>query len=68
MPQDLPSSGRSAVWIENNVLGIREVPVAAPGPGDVLVRVRAAGICGSDLHGFHGEETAAAHPRHRARP
>lgn len=51
----LPASGRSAVWIENNVLGIVEVPLVAPGPGEVLIRVRAAGICGSDLHGFHGD-------------
>ena len=51
----VPASGRSAVWVENNVIGIREVPVAAPGPGEVLVRIRAAGICGSDLHGFHSE-------------
>jgi threonine dehydrogenase-like Zn-dependent dehydrogenase len=26
-----------------------------PGPGDVLVRVVATGICGSDVHGFTGE-------------
>lgn len=26
-----------------------------PGPGEVLVRVRSAGICGSDLHGYRGE-------------
>src|SRR5690349_4632232 len=25
-----------------------------PGPGDVLVRVRACGICGSDVHGLDG--------------
>ncbi|MBI1898836.1 MAG: alcohol dehydrogenase catalytic domain-containing protein [Acidobacteria bacterium] len=29
-----------------------EVPLAAPGPGEVQVRVRAVGICGSDLHYF----------------
>ncbi len=28
----------------------RELPVPVPGPGDVLVRVRAAGICHSDAH------------------
>lgn len=50
----LPATGRSAVWADTNVLGIRDVPLAPPGPGEVLVRVRAAGICGSDLHGFHG--------------
>ena len=26
-----------------------------PGPGEVLVHVDAAGICGSDLHGYRGE-------------
>lgn len=27
-------------------------PVAAPGPGEILVRIGAGGICGSDLHYF----------------
>ncbi|MHB9031421.1 MAG: alcohol dehydrogenase catalytic domain-containing protein [Anaerolineae bacterium] len=27
-----------------------EVPVPAPGPGQVLIRMRASGICGSELH------------------
>jgi threonine 3-dehydrogenase len=29
---------------------IREVPVPSPGPGEVLVRVSAASVCGTDLH------------------
>jgi propanol-preferring alcohol dehydrogenase len=29
---------------------LREVPVPEPGPGEVLVRIRAAGLCHSDLH------------------
>lgn len=35
------------------VLTRRATP--APGPGEVLVRVLATGICGSDVHGFTGE-------------
>jgi propanol-preferring alcohol dehydrogenase len=31
-------------------LELREVPVPAPGPGEVLVRVCGAGLCHSDLH------------------
>jgi 2-desacetyl-2-hydroxyethyl bacteriochlorophyllide A dehydrogenase len=29
-----------------------------PGPGEVLIQVAAAGICGTDLHIFHGEYEA----------
>jgi len=33
-----------------------EMPVPQPGPGEVLVRVKAVGICGSDLHSYlYGE-------------
>ena len=54
--QELPRSGRSAVWVEPNVIGVREVAVPPPGPNEVLVRIRACGICGSDLHGFHSDQ------------
>jgi L-iditol 2-dehydrogenase len=33
-------------------LELREVPDPSPRAGEVVVRVRAAGICGSELHGF----------------
>ncbi len=32
-----------------------EVPVPTPGPGEILIRVEAAGICGTDRHLFKGE-------------
>ena len=31
---------------------LAEMPVEAPGPGEVQVRVEAVGICGSDLHAY----------------
>ncbi|HEX7002700.1 MAG TPA: zinc-binding dehydrogenase [Trueperaceae bacterium] len=34
---------------------LRELDVPHPGPGQVLLEVRAAGICGTDLHIFHDE-------------
>jgi len=34
---------------------VREVAVPAPGPGEVLLRVGACGICGSDLHFYRGD-------------
>ncbi|MQY10300.1 2-deoxy-scyllo-inosamine dehydrogenase [Streptomyces sp. RB5] len=37
---------------------IAEVPLAAPGPGEVRVRVRAAGICGSDREVYDGTRPA----------
>jgi L-iditol 2-dehydrogenase len=32
-----------------------EVPVPSPGPGEVLIRVEAAGVCGTDRHLYLGE-------------
>jgi threonine 3-dehydrogenase len=37
---------------------IREVPVPRPGPGEVLVRVQAASVCGTDLHIYNWDEWA----------
>src|SRR5256886_11729346 len=35
-------------------LEIADLPEPTPGPGEVLVRVAACGICGSDVHGYDG--------------
>jgi L-iditol 2-dehydrogenase len=35
-------------------LEIVDLPEPVPGPGEVLVRVAACGICGSDIHGYDG--------------
>ena len=39
----------SKVW-RNPSLSIEEVNIPEPGPGEVLIEVRACGICGSDVH------------------
>jgi threonine dehydrogenase-like Zn-dependent dehydrogenase len=44
-------------------MAVVDVPVPAPGPGEVLLRVRYAGICGSDLQTFAGTQPFATYPR-----
>jgi hypothetical protein len=39
---------------EYKKLSVVDMPVPDVGDGDVLVRVRACGICGSDIHGYDG--------------
>ena len=44
----LPNPSLSATADHN--LKTREAPVYAPGPGEVLLHIKATGICGSDVH------------------
>ena len=44
---------RGAVQIGIEQIEVRDVPDPDPGEEMALVRVRAAGICGSDLHPYH---------------
>lgn len=39
------------------------VPDPTPGANEVVVRVKACSICGSDLHGFHGKHPRLVFPR-----
>src|ERR1700679_3347029 len=39
---------------EYNQLDIADLPAPVPGPDEILVRVAACGIYGSDVHGYAG--------------
>lgn len=55
MIQNVPSTGRAAVFTAPNApFLIQEFPLRAPHPEEVLVRVRMATICRSDLHSYQG--------------
>ncbi len=43
---------RAAVFDSPVAMHVADVPDLQPRPGEVLCRVEAAGICGSDLHGY----------------
>lgn len=45
---------KALVLKEYNTFSLEDVPLPAIGPEDVLVRVKACGICGSDVHGMDG--------------
>ena len=45
---------KSLLLTEYNHLEITDMPLPIAGPGEVLVRVEACGICGSDVHGLDG--------------
>src|SRR5438093_11435741 len=51
------TTGRAAVTIRGGEprMELRQLPVREPGPGEVLVRIALATICGSDLHMWRGE-------------
>ena len=47
---------RAAVlWERGQPLSVEEVELAPPGPGEVLVELKAAGVCHSDLHPAHDD-------------
>ena len=43
--------------------GVVEVESPAPGQGEVLLRIRLAGFCGSDLSTFRGKNPMVSYPR-----
>ncbi len=46
---------QALVVLEPNRMEVREVPVPVPGPNEVLARVRAVSICGTDAHLIRGD-------------
>ena len=41
---------------------IREVPIPEPGDNEVLIQMKAVGVCGSDLHIYKGENPLSTYP------
>lgn len=45
---------KAAICKDLETIAIEEVPIPQPGPGEVLVQVKATGLCGSDVDGYLG--------------
>jgi D-arabinitol dehydrogenase (NADP+) len=57
----VPNTMRAVVYDRPGAFEVRDVPAPRPGPGDALLRVLVAGVCGTDLH-LHEGEFGPAYP------
>lgn len=53
---------KALVWEAPRVMALREKDVPAPAPGEVLIKVAYAGICGSELSGYLGHNALRVPP------
>ncbi|HAG07932.1 MAG TPA: alcohol dehydrogenase, partial [Peptococcaceae bacterium] len=53
---------REPAPIEDSPLVASEVPEPDPGPGEIRIKVRACGICHTDLHIIEGDLPPARSP------
>lgn len=53
---------QALVYLGKENMEYREVDDPRPGPGEAVVRVAACGICGSDMHGYHGYDPRRVPP------
>jgi L-iditol 2-dehydrogenase len=44
------------------VIEINEIEPPVPGPGEVLLKVQRIGVCGSDVHVYHGKHPYTGYP------
>ncbi|MCX7018575.1 MAG: zinc-binding dehydrogenase [bacterium] len=53
---------RQAVMTLPGVIEIIKVDEPCPGPGEVLMRIHRIGVCGSDVHVYHGKHPYTQYP------
>lgn len=53
---------KAAVYFKAHDVRVVDVPKPVPGPHDVLIAVKYCGVCGTDLHIYHGDGGAAPVP------
>lgn len=50
------------VMTEPGKIIFREIEMPVPGPGQVLVKIKRIGVCGSDIHVYYGEHKGTGYP------
>ena len=57
-----PSMMKAGVFLGGRKIELRQAPVPIPAAGEVLLKVLACGVCGTDHHIFAGEFTEGVYP------
>lgn len=50
------------VMTEPGKIEFREIPAPEPGRGQALIKIMEIGVCGSDIHVYHGEHPFTSYP------
>lgn len=53
---------KQAVMTAPGVIVFRDVDIPKIGPGEVLVKIKRIGVCGSDVHVYHGKHPFTGYP------
>jgi L-iditol 2-dehydrogenase len=53
---------KQAIMTAPGKIEIHEIEKPQPGPGQVLLRIQRIGVCGSDVHVFHGKHPYTSYP------
>ena len=53
---------KQAVMTAPGEILIHEIEAPQPGPGEVLLRIQRIGVCGSDIHVYHGKHPYTGYP------
>ncbi len=53
---------KRATMTAPGVISVERAPIPEPGPGQVLLRIQRIGVCGSDIHVFHGKHPYTGYP------
>ena len=53
---------KQSIMVSPGVIEFRDIPIPEPGPGEVLLRIKRIGVCGSDIHVNHGKHPYTSYP------
>ena len=56
---------KAVIFYGGKDIRLEETPLPVPGPGEVLFKVLSAGVCGSDLHLYRGQNPYGAREPHQ---